>query len=72
MILLKSVNYNMREEFRGVYSYDVIYEFRPSNGQYVNGMTMNGVNRSICEDLLESEFGISIDELKEAFPEKFI
>jgi hypothetical protein len=72
MMLLKSVNYNMREEYGGVHSYDVVYEFRPTNDQRVNGMTMTGVNRSVCEDLLESEFGITINELKEAFPEKFI
>ena len=72
MILLKSVNYNMREEYGGIHSYDIVYEFRPTNDQRVNGMTMNGVNRSICETLLESIFDITLEELKEAFPEKFI
>lgn len=72
MMLLKSVNYNMMAEYNGVHSYDVIYEFRPSDDQRVNGLSMDGVNRAVCEDLLGSVFDISIDELKEAFPEKFI
>jgi hypothetical protein len=62
----------MPTEYNIGHSHDVIYEFRPTNDQRINGMSMDEVNKCVCMHLLESEFGISIDELKEAFPEKFI
>lgn len=69
MILLKSVE---GINYSGNPAYEVVYEFRPTTEQQVNGMTMGGVNRCVCENLLEDAYGISLQELKEAFPEKFI
>ena len=69
MILLKSVE---GVNYSGNPVYDIKYEFRPTTEQQVNGMTMSDVNRCVCENLLEDAYDISLQELKEAFPEKFI
>ena len=47
MILLKSVE---GVNYSGNPVYDIKYEFRPTDDQRVNGMTMGDVNRCVCEN----------------------
>lgn len=72
MLTLKSCSMNPRfdSNVRCVeLQYDLLINSRRTD---LSVTTMTDINRIVCEELLFGAFEITLEELKEAFPEKFI
>lgn len=71
ILTLKSCSINPRYD-SNVRCVELQYDLLINDKNIDNAATMTDINRIVCEELLFSSFEITLKELKEAFPEKFI
>lgn len=71
MLALKSCTVNPRYD-SNIRCVELQYDLLVNDRNITNTATMTDINRIVCEELLFGAFEITLEELKEAFPEKFI
>ena len=62
----------LNKSIEGYPMIEMNYDVHLNKAGFNEKLTINEINREVCKELLFSAFEITYEELKDAFPEKFI